>query len=58
MFFLKGSLEEVDLMEDLKRDLSDEEFNSHNRRHTICSCIYDQSVIDYLLTLNPNIIVF
>ena len=58
MFFLKGTLDKVDLMEDLKSDVSDYWFHMHNGKQIIESCIYDQSVIDYLLTLNPNIIVF
>ena len=33
-------------------------FMAEYKKFIICSCVYDQSVIDYLLTLNPNIIVF
>lgn len=33
-------------------------FMDEYKKHIICRCVYDQSVIDYLLTLNPNIIVF
>ena len=58
MILVKGSLEEVDLIDDLKRDKTDYWFERFNSRKIICSCIYDQSAIDYLLTLNPNIIVF
>ena len=47
-----------DLLEDLKKDLSDHRFMIRNERCVLCSCVYDQSAIDYLLTLNPNIIVF
>ena len=58
MFLVRGPLDEVDLAEDLKKDMSNNYFKTFNGKHIICSCIYDQSVIDYLLTLNPNIIVF
>ena len=35
----------------------DSYFLSEYKKFIICDCVYDQSVIDYLLTLNPNIIV-
>ena len=54
MFFLKES----DLWSRIKKDLSDCTFRVCYGEYIVCSCIYDQSVIDYLLTLNPNIIVF
>ena len=53
MFFLK---ETTKLM--LDSTSPDMTFCSFYKEYIICRCIYDQSVIDYLLTLNPNIIVF
>ena len=48
-----------DLLEDLKTtDLGDYRFMMRNERCVLGSCVYDQSAIDYLLTLNPNIMVF
>ena len=41
-----------------QKDMSDCSFRTNFGEYIICSCIYDQSAIDYLLTLNPNIIVF
>ena len=41
-----------------QKDMSDCSFRTNFGEYIICSCVYDQSVIDYLLTLNPNIIVF
>ena len=41
-----------------QKDMSDCNFRTNFGEYIICSCVYDQSVIDYLLTLNPNIIVF
>ena len=41
-----------------QEDLNDVSFRSLFREYILCYTVYDQSVIDYLLTLNPNIIVF
>ena len=55
MFLLKDS----DIWQWQQLDkISDNSFATSYREYIICRCIYDQSVIDYLLTLNPNIIVF
>ena len=54
MVFVNGEM----LEEDLKKDNSDNLFLTCYERYIICYCVYDQSIIDYLLTLNPNIIVF
>lgn len=56
MFFLKEVTGPV--LATKTSDLGDVEFYSLYKKYIICRCIYDQSVIDYLLTLNPNIIVF
>ena len=53
MIFLK----EFDTMME-NPNLNDMDFHSEFREKILFSTIYDQSVIDYLLTLNPNIIVF
>ncbi len=39
-------------------DGGDVRFLHDFRKWTICVCIYDQEAIDYLLTLNPNIVVW
>lgn len=44
--------------EEMHHDLHDMAFRDWFKKQIICFSIYDQSVIDYLLTLNPNIIVF
>lgn len=55
MFLLKDS----DIWQWQQLDkISDNSFATSYREYIICRCIYDQSVIDYLLTLNSNIIVF
>ena len=38
--------------------LSDLAFRSNFGEYVICSCVYNQIVVDHLLTLNPSIIVF
>ena len=39
-------------------ELNDLHLRTEFSEYTLCYAKYDQSVIDYLLTLNPNIIVF
>ena len=41
-----------------QKEMADCHFRANFGEYVLCSCVYDQSVIDYLLTLNPNIIVF
>ena len=54
MFFVK----KMDFWERISPGITDNIFRTCYSDYIICSCVYDQSVIDYLLTLNPNIIVF
>ena len=44
--------------EEMRLDLHDMDFRDWFKKQILCFSTYDQSVIDYLLTLNPNIIVF
>lgn len=44
--------------EEMRLDLHDMDFRDCFKKQILCFSTYDQSVIDYLLTLNPNIIVF
>lgn len=51
------------MKEEQLKDIHGKEFNDIQFRYSFSDCLlayakYDQSVIDYLLTLNPNIIVF
>ena len=41
-----------------KKDVSDDTFRSVFREYVLCACIYDQNIINHLLTLNPNIYIF
>lgn len=52
MLFMK------DYSAEMHRDLHDMAFRNWFKKQIICFSTYNQSVIDYLLTLNPNIIVF
>ena len=55
MFFLNGFDPGMQSQAGCDKDCY---FISEYKKFIICDCVYDQSVIDYLLTLNPNIIVF
>lgn len=55
MFFLNGFDPGMQSQADCDKDSY---FMSEYKKFIICHCVYDQAVIDYLLTLNPNIIVF
>ena len=57
MFLLKGYMPWVMNEKEGKELTNDATFQSCYGEYAFCSVIYDQEVIDYLLRLNPNIVI-